>query len=1168
MSERGQARAAMRLRTGQRLRWAWGAVLALWAAGCGGRGPAGPLVRIEQIAKLPAEVYERRLEARIIGWVTVAEPDLSVLFLEDGTGAARVDAPFEQLSAEPGQRVEVSGIVGAGGAGPTIVAAHVRLLEGRHECRAMPSSIADVLGGRTGFRYVELTGVLRHRFIDRVGRSVLRIGEKGGAVDVHIGGSPALYPGLTPGDRVRVRAVGAASRDVFGRAGQVRLWAADAGDVARLEAGPAGIPIETVRQVAATPRRSLPDGMLHLHGTVRQDRMNEGLTLADGTGTIRVERRPGAVLEAGDDIDVFGFADWTGDGVAIEDALLRAPSAARRPGGGERVLTSIGQVRALGAEEAARSIPVRVRATVTYANSVSRVFFVQDATGGTFIDSAHIGDWNAAAGEAIEVTGVTGPGGFAPDILGVNVKRLSARVPMPEPARVFFDDLFSGQADSQWVETQGVVESVEPRHDGEDRIWVQWGQHRYQALVNNPGGEPLPPPDTRVEFRGVCSAVFNAKRQILGIKFWIPSPRFMRVLAPAQDPSRLPVRPISDLLRFSAQDSPDQRVRVRGVVTLASPRGPTYIHDAENGLKIRDHAPSDAEPGDIVDAVGFAHAGELSAELWDGEIARVRRGSPPRPTPVTVDQALEGTHDADLVTINALVVAELVGAFRSALVLQTRGAVFRAIMDRGRLPALDEGSVVRLTGVCSIEGGNPAYLTPKSFTLNLRSPADVVTIQAAPWWTGAHLRAVAGSMVAFLLSVLVWVFVLRRRVERQTATIREKLVQEASLKEAAEQASQAKSQFLANMSHEIRTPLNGILGFTRLMGESELSEAQREYNEAVRTSAEALVVVINDILDFSRIEAGRMTLESTDFSIRKCVGDAVRSIEPLATGKGLQVRTEIAPEVPDWVRGDPHRLRQVLLNLTGNALKFTDRGHIEVRVSLPGAPADDSAPVEIEFAVSDTGMGIPEDRQALIFQPFLQADGSISRRFGGTGLGLSISARLAEMMNGGMWVQSREGEGSTFSFLITVPRGSAPAEADAGAAPMARAVHEPLSILVAEDNAINQRLIRHLLETRGHRVTIAPDGAAAVEAWRNERYDLILMDVQMPLMDGLEATRQIRALERAVGAHIPVIALTAHAMKGDSDRCVESGMDGYISKPIRVEDLDRILVERGGVGCD
>jgi signal transduction histidine kinase/CheY-like chemotaxis protein len=1143
-----------------RRQWLFGTVLAL--VGCASHRSAGPLERIEQIVALPVQAYDQRLPVHITGWATVPEASMNVLFIEDGTGAARVDLPFAQLSIEPGERVEVGGIAGMGGSAPTITAAHVQVLPGKHEPRALPISIADLLASPTGFRYVELQGVLRRsRYYDRAGRSMVRIGSRGGTIDAHIGGLGAVESRLAPGDRVLLRGVASSSRDVYGNPGRVQLWTSGPDDVVRVEAVPAEIAIQTVRSVSSLSPASLPERLLHLRGTVHPDRLGEGLVLTDPTGSIQVKRRPAAVLEAGRDIDVFGFADPAGGAIEIADAVLSPARLPQAPAANDRrVLTSIGEIHALSAEEAARSLPIRVRATVTYFNPISHVFFVQDASGATFVNAPHIQELQVAAGDLVETTGVTGPGNFAPVIARASARRISAGS-MPNPAPAFFDDLFSGNEDSAWVRTEGVVQSV-GTNLSEDNLWLQWGEHRYLALVTNPGHEPLPPPDTRVELRGVCATLFNTKRQILGIQLYVPSPRSIRVLTPAQDASRLAVRPINELLRFSVQDSPNQRVRVRGIVTLANRRGPTYIRDAESGLRIRDHAASDVETGDIVDVSGFAHPGDFSAEMRDAAITRIQQGSPPRPAPVTVDQVLEGTHEAELVQIDAFLVDELAGTDLNALVLQSGGRLFRATLDRGRLPALERGSIVRLTGICSIEAGaNLAFLVPKSFTVILRSPADVVLVKGAPWWTASHLLAVVGSMVAFLLAVLAWVFILRRRVDQQTALIRDKLDQEASLKEAAQQASRAKSEFLANMSHEIRTPLNGILGFAGLMASSDLTGDQREYNEAVRSSAESLLVVINDILDFSRIEAGKLNLESTDFSIRQCVQDAVHSVEPLAAGKGLEILTEIADDVPDWVRGDSHRLRQVLLNLTGNAVKFTETGRISIRVSLSAdsKPADDAS-VTIRFAVTDTGMGIPEDQQVQIFQPFRQADGSITRRFGGSGLGLSISNRLVEMMNGGMWLQSREGVGSTFSFVIAVPLGGPPAAPRADAPPPSQPLQESLSILVAEDNSINQRLIRHLLEARGHRVTIAEDGAAALEAWRAGRFDLILMDVQMPQMDGIEATRHIRSRERSSGSHVPIIALTANAMKGDRDKCLDAGMDGYLSKPIRTEDLDRILL--------
>ncbi len=352
----------------------------------------------------------------------------------------------------------------------------------------------------------------------------------------------------------------------------------------------------------------------------------------------------------------------------------------------------------------------------------------------------------------------------------------------------------------------------------------------------------------------------------------------------------------------------------------------------------------------------------------------------------------------------------------------------------------------------------------------------------------------------------------------------------------------------------------------------------RQQNEAVRSSAENLLVVINDILDFSRVEAGRLELESLDFSLGRCVEDALECVNSLASEKGFATSFQISDDVPEWVRGDPHRLRQVLLNLLGNAVKFTASGRIEVRVSI--APVMDASvagsfaatPPQIQFAVSDTGVGIPAPQQELIFQPFQQADGSITRRFGGTGLGLAISERLVTTMGGRMWLESTEGKGSRFFFTAALRPGKPPAT---GAPPIATdrlpalepRRSEPLSILVAEDNAVNQLLIRALIEKRGHAVTIVGNGAAALAAWRKVRFDCILMDIQMPEMDGYEATRRIRAEESITSRHTPIVALTAHAMNGDREKCIRAGMDSYMSKPIQAADLDLTLEQTNVTRC-
>jgi signal transduction histidine kinase len=403
---------------------------------------------------------------------------------------------------------------------------------------------------------------------------------------------------------------------------------------------------------------------------------------------------------------------------------------------------------------------------------------------------------------------------------------------------------------------------------------------------------------------------------------------------------------------------------------------------------------------------------------------------------------------------------------------------------------------------------------------------------------------------------------LEKRIKERTDQLEEAM-------RSARAASDAKSEFLANISHELRTPMNGVIGMLDMALDRQLSPELGEQLHTAQSCAYALLLLLNDILDLSKIEAGKMTLEKIPFDLRVLVSDCIKSHQPKAGANSVVLRAEVAPDLPQEIHGDPLRIRQIIANLVSNAVKFTEHGEVQVRV---GGKFTGPGQYQLQISVQDSGTGIPADKLLYIFNKFTQADGSVSRKFGGTGLGLAITRSLVELQGGEVQVQSELGQGSTFT--VTLPCGvsaTAGASKEAKVASTVAPAPDPSSsavrILVVEDNHVNQKVVTAVLRKRGFSIELANDGQEALNKLeKSASFDLVLMDVQMPVLDGLEATRLIRKEPRWDG--LPIIAMTAHAMNGDKERCLEAGMNGYISKPVHpsllLSTVDEFILQRIG----
>jgi PAS domain S-box-containing protein len=1221
------------------------------------------LTTVEQIRRLNHDQANRKYPVHLRVVVTYDRLDSGDFFVQDHTGGVYVNDFKRKQAFKAGQLLEVTGVTEAPDFAPQIAGnAHYKVLGRSPLPVARPTSFEAMLSTREDSQWVETEGIVREATRDNVGNLALRLGAPGGEVPVYILDSRNLDPKKLVDAKVRVEGV---CVTFFNQQNQLKGVGIDVPAPTQMivegppASDPFSVPLRPISSLLSFASQGVPEHRVKVLGTVTLVRPR-GVFIQDKTQGLYLPGAPPVRLQPGERVQAVGFAGIGDYTPVLMDALFRKSGFAPLPP------------------------PQKISAAQAMSGAFDTLRVTLEGT---------LRDLRVSRGDAILVVE---DGGVLFDARLVSGLAGGAFNSMPPGSRLRLTGVCSVEVDrDRDPQSFGLLLSSPPEIVilSTPSWWSL--RHSLQVLA-------LLTLAIVAILAWVAVLKRRVRRQTAIIRRQLESEaalgkRFEYVVKATNDivwdwdlrtdALRLNAG-IDSLFGYSAEDG------ARNMRTALKRIHPEDRERAATGLRA------------VINGLGEKWSGEHRYQRADGSFAYVMNrayvirdaaGKPQRVIGAMMDVSAQKQAEAALARERNLM-RTLIDTVPDLVYAKDREGHF-LLANAALACAMGAKSSEELLGKTDFdyypEETAQTFFHDDQQVLTSGSPLvnreeHRVSPEGVPAWvltTRVPLRGPDGK-VAGLVG-------LGRDITSRVQAQEE--IRKA--REAAEMASQAKSEFLANMSHEIRTPMNGVLGMTDLLLETQLTPEQLDYASLVKSSAESLLTIINDILDFSKVEAGRLELELIDFNLRSSMTTILKMLAVRAQQKGLELTCDFRPEVPEKVVGDPGRLRQVIINLIGNAIKFTGKGEVGLRIAVEAQTQDQ---VQLHFVVHDTGIGIAPEKQALIFDAFSQADGSMTRKFGGTGLGLTISRRLVEMMAGKIWVESHAGQGSSFHFTasfgvcdaIEHPHTFAPGEvagrkvlvvadsmtnrrildemlsnwgmkatlAASGAEALkhlkqseepfavivtdfnmpdldgftlveelsksltlareakvivltsagqrgdaarcrelgvAAYLSKPVSqselldaivrvlatpafqaespslitrhtlreektslrVLLAEDNAVNQRLASRLLEKRGHSVTVTANGREALAALDKENFDVVLMDIQMPEMDGFETTAAIRAREKDTRQHLQIIAMTAHAMDGDREQCLAAGMDSYISKPIKAQELYALLAD-------